>query len=83
MLPKFLIADNSQELPNTIFVVHNETPRFIIESDVDDFQANQTIHWIDPQPEDDNQVNELIEGAENFLNDELDMQEELYDDEEE
>jgi hypothetical protein len=82
MLPKFLIADNSQELPNTIFVVHNEIPRFIIESDIEDFQEDQTIHWIDPKPEDETLINDLLIQAEDFLNDELDMQEELFDEDE-
>ena len=44
MLPRFLLADNSQEYPETIFIVHNEYPRFIVESDIDDFGANQVIH---------------------------------------
>ena len=34
MLPKFLLADNSQVLPDKIFVVHNEQPRFIVGCDV-------------------------------------------------
>ena len=51
MLPKFLLADNSQELPDTIFVVHTQAPKCIIESDVDDFYTNQSIHWIDDAPE--------------------------------
>ncbi len=79
MLPKFLIADNSQELPDTIFVVHNETPRCIIESDIEDFRENQTIHWIDPKPNSESEIEALINIAEDFLNNELDMQEELYD----
>ena len=79
MLPKFLIADNSQELPNTIFVVHNETPRFIIESDVEEFETDQTIHWVDTKPEDESLIKDLVQKAEDFLNAELDMQEELFD----
>ena len=37
MLPKFLLADNSQEMPDMLYVVHNETPRFIVGSDIEDF----------------------------------------------
>ena len=81
MLPKFLLADNSQELPDTIFVVHTESPRFIVESDIDDFTSNKVIHWIDPEPE-SQMAEELLDEAEDFLTDELDNQEELYDDEE-
>ena len=81
MLPKFLIADNSQELPNTIFVVHTESPRFIVESDVDDFNGNQVVHWIDEKPESDVVIEQLMDEAEDFLENEFDNQEDLYDEE--
>ncbi len=82
MLPKFLLADNSLETPDTIFVVHTEMPRFIIEADIDDFWSNQEIHWIDGEPGDEEVVGQLIEAAENFLEKELEN-EEFLDDEEE
>lgn len=81
MLPKFLLADNSQELPDTIFVVHNEYPRFIVESDVDDFWSNQVIHWIDDQPESEVIIEQLLTEAEDFVEEEFDNQEDLYDEE--
>ena len=82
MLPKFLIADNSQELPETIFVVHTEEPRFIIESDIEDFSSNQIIHWIDEKPKKDSLVEDYLADAEEFLNTELESQEDLFDEEE-
>jgi hypothetical protein len=81
MLPKFLLADNSQELPDTIFVIHNESPRFIVECDVDDFWSNQEIHWIDDQPENETIIEQLLTEAEDFLEEEFDNQEDLYDEE--
>ena len=81
MLPKFLIADNSQEMPNTIFVVHTESPRFIVESDIEDFSKDQQIHWIDDQPVNDSIIEELLEEAEDFLDEEFRSQEDLYDEE--
>jgi hypothetical protein len=81
MLPKFLLADNSQELPDTIFVVHNEFPRFIVESDVDDFWSNQVIHWIDDQPESETTIEQLLAEAEDFMEEEFNNQEDLYDEE--
>lgn len=81
MLPKFLIADNSQELPDTIFVVHNEFPRFIVESDVDDFWSNQVIHWIDDQPQSEALIEQLMAEAEDFMEEEFNNQEDLYDEE--
>jgi hypothetical protein len=81
MLPKFLLADNSQEAPDTIYVVHNENPRFIIESDIDDFESNQVIHWIDDEPDNEELIEQLIDEAEEFL--ELEFSQEYDEDEEE
>ncbi len=83
MLPKFLLADNSLETPETIFVVHNESPRFIIEADIDDFENNQEIHWIDDEPDDENVIAQLVQEAEEFLEKEFENEEFLDSDEEE
>ena len=81
MLPKFLLADNSQETPDTIFVVHTETPRFIVESDIDDFWANQYVHWIDGEPGDEEMITDLLEAAEEFLEKEFENEERLSEEE--
>lgn len=83
MLPRFLLADNSLETPETIFVVHNENPRFIIEADIDDFESNQKIHWIDDEPDDENLIAQLVDEAEEFLEKEFENEEFLDSDEEE
>ncbi len=83
MLPRFLLADNSLETPETIFVVHNETPRFIIEADIDDFENNQKMHWIDDEPDDQNLIAKLVKEAEEFLEKEFENEEFLDSDEEE
>lgn len=82
MLPQFLLADNSQELPDTIFVVHTESPRFIVESDIEDFYVNQEIHWIDEAPSED-KIQDLLSQAEAFLIEELDSQDDLYEEDDE
>jgi len=82
MLPKFLLADNSLETPDTIFVVHTETPRFIVEADIDDFWNNQVVHWLDGEPGDEDYMTGLVQEAEDFLEKEFDN-EELLDEEEE
>ncbi len=82
MLPKFLLADNSLETPDTIFVVHTEMPRFIVEADIDDFWSNQNIHWIDGEPGDEELVAQLVDEAEDFLEKEFEN-EEFLDSEEE
>lgn len=81
MLPRFLLADNSQESPDTIYVVHTEEPKFIVESDIEDFWSNQEIHWISEAPESPELIKSLLEEAENFLEDEFENQEDLYDEE--
>ena len=83
MLPKFLLADNSQESPDTIFVVHTEEPKFIVESDIEDFWSNQEVHWLSEAPESEKLIKSLLEEAENFLEDEFENQDELYDEDDE
>ena len=83
MLPRFLLADNSQETPDTIFVVHTQMPRFIIEADIDDFWSNQEIHWIDGEPGDEDLIAGLVEEAEEFLEKEFENEEFLDEEDEE
>jgi len=80
MLPKFLLADNSQEMPDMLYVVHNNAPRFIVESDIEDFSVNQQIYWIDQEPEDKDLIAKLLEEAEIFLEAELENQESYFED---
>ncbi|MFY9153355.1 MAG: hypothetical protein WAO52_15165 [Prolixibacteraceae bacterium] len=80
MLPKFLLADNSQEMPDMLYVVHNQTPRFIVGSDIEDFSVNQTIYWIDEKPSDKDEIAQLLEEAEAFLEAELDNQDNYFED---
>jgi hypothetical protein len=81
MLPKFLLADNSQETPDTIFVVHTEEPKFIVESDIEDFWSNQQIHWLSEAPDSDETIKQLLEEAEEYLEAEFESQENLFDEE--
>ncbi len=80
MLPKFLLADNSQEMPDMLYVVHNEAPRFIVGSDIEDFEVNQQIYWIDEKPKDKEHIAQLLEEAEAFLEAELDNQDNFFED---
>lgn len=82
MLPKFLLADNSQETPDTIFVVHTETPRFIVEADIDDFWNNQVVHWIDGEPTEE-VAEQLVGAAEEFLEKEFENEMQLDEEDEE
>ena len=77
MLPKFLLADNSQVLPDTIFIIHTEQPRFIVGCDLEGFNVDQEIHWIDEEPDSEELKIELLEQAEEFMELELEYEEEL------
>ncbi|MGQ7870782.1 hypothetical protein [Sunxiuqinia sp. sy24] len=81
MLPKFLLADNSQETPDTIFVVHTVEPKFIVESDIEDFWSNQVVHWLSDAPESEKLIKQLLEEAEEYLEAEFESQENLFDEE--
>jgi len=80
MLPKFLIADNSQDSLGKLFVVHTESPKFILEGSDEDFSENQLMHWLEDVNISEEDSNELIALAEKFLDVELANQEDLYDD---
>ena len=77
MLPKFLLADNSQVLPDTIFIIHTEQPRFIVGCDLEGFNVDQEIHWLDEEPESEELKADLLEQAEEFMELELEYEEEL------
>ena len=69
-LPKFLIANNS-ELDETLFVVHTEYPRFILNV------LNDEIHWLEEFDKEDeatlkSESHHLIEAAFTFFDREMD-----------
>ena len=69
-LPKFLIANNS-ELDETLFVVHTEYPRFILNV------LNDEMHWLEEFDKEDeatlkSESNHLIEAAFTFFDKEMD-----------
>ena len=68
MLPKFLIADNSQEAPDLVYVVHTEKPQCIIQCDMDGFYSNQKIYWIDEEPLCTDDMNLSWKKRKNFRN---------------
>tara|TARA_B100000989_G_C19509556_1_gene458253 strand:+ start:1434 stop:1658 length:225 start_codon:yes stop_codon:yes gene_type:complete len=69
-LPKFLIADNSK-LEDTLFVVHTQYPRFILNV------LNDETHWLEEFDEKDEAILKsesysLIEAAFSFYDNEMD-----------
>ncbi|MCH1548285.1 MAG: hypothetical protein L7S44_07005 [Flavobacteriaceae bacterium] len=65
-LPKFLLADNT-DFPNSIFIVHTEYPRFVINLE------NDTIEWFENF--DKNEENELFDQTKQLI----DQASEFYD----
>lgn len=57
-LPKFILGDNT-DLPNAIFVIHTEFPRFIINLE------NDEIEWLEEFDQHDEK--ELLSETENVI----------------
>jgi len=81
-LPKFLFADNSLESLDLIYVVHTQTPRCIIQCDVEEFEKDQHIFWLDEIPDSKTVISKVLKEAKKFIEDELDNEDILYDEEE-
>jgi hypothetical protein len=73
MLPKFLMADNTDH-PEAIYIVHTEYPRFVLNLETDE------VEWFDALEKDDEanleeEVAQLISQAEAFYQREVDRYE--------
>jgi hypothetical protein len=73
MLPKFLMADNT-DLPEAIYIVHTEYPRFVLNLE------NDEVEWFDALENDDEadlevEVSALIQQAEAFYQREVERYE--------
>lgn len=81
-IPKFLVGDNT-ECQDSVFIIHTESPRFILNLDTDD------VKWLDDDlPElfgaDDEAelataISKLLAKADEFYQREIDRYEELED----
>ncbi|NOY46936.1 MAG: hypothetical protein GXO84_01750 [Chlorobi bacterium] len=68
-LPKFILGDNT-DLPNAIFVIHTDFPRFIINLE------NDEVEWLEDFDQHDekellNETEALIEEASQFYDREV------------
>ena len=73
MLPKFLMADNTEQ-PDAIYIVHTEYPRFVLNLE------NDEVEWFDALEKDkevdlETEVKDLIAQAEDFYQREVDRYE--------
>ena len=63
-LPKFLLSSNS-DLPDKLFVVHTEFPRFVLNI------INDEIFWLEEF--DENDIKEVKNRTQNLIKDALDF----------
>ena len=68
-IPRFLIADNT-DMPDSVFVIHTEYPRFIIDMSTDE------VEWLEEFSNEDESelstlVEELVEQATSFYDREI------------
>ena len=81
-VPKFLVGDNT-ESQDTVFIIHTESPKFILNLDTDD------VMWLDEdlpeilgiadEAELTTAISELLALADEFYQREIDRYEELED----
>ena len=72
-LPKFILGDNT-DLPDAIFVVHTEYPRFIINLEKDE------VEWLeDFDKEDEKELSSEAEGLINQANEFYDREVSRYE----
>ena len=81
-IPKFLVGDNTDS-QDTVFIVHTESPKFVLNLDTDD------VMWMDDdlpellgtadEAELTTAISELIALADEFYQREIDRYEELED----
>lgn len=68
-LPKFLLGDNSA-YPDTIFVIHTDYPRFIMNIITDDLELLETIDVTDKNKL-NTEMENLVQAAVDFYDNEL------------
>ena len=81
-IPKFLVGDNT-EFQDSVFIIHTESPRFILNLDIDD------VKWLDDdltellgtddEAELTTAISKLLAEADEFYQREIDRYEELED----
>tara|TARA_B110000977_G_scaffold200244_1_gene290051 strand:+ start:1142 stop:1393 length:252 start_codon:yes stop_codon:yes gene_type:complete len=81
-VPKFLVGDNT-ESQDTVFIIHTESPKFVLNLDTDD------VMWMDDdlpellgtadEAELTTAISELLALADEFYQREIDRYEELED----
>jgi len=69
-LPKFLVADNST-MPDKIFILHTDYPRFLLDVENDDIEWFEDISEEEDNEEFNSEIANLIEEALDFYDQEM------------
>ena len=69
-LPKFLLADNST-MPDKIFILHTDYPRFLLDVETDDIEWFEDISEEEDNEEFNTEIANLIEDALDFYDQEM------------
>ncbi|WP_313376818.1 hypothetical protein [Chishuiella sp.] len=69
-LPKFLVADNST-MPDKIFILHTDYPRFLLDVENDDIEWFEDISEEEDNEEFSSEIANLIEEALDFYDQEM------------
>jgi hypothetical protein len=75
MVPKFLLCDNT-DLPEEIFVLHTEFPRFLYNLDTEDIEWFDDVEF-EKEGDTPQELIDLIEQAEAFYQREVDIYEQM------
>ena len=51
-MPKFLFADNADDVDSSLYLVHTQPPRFIAALQGDEEEPQLKMHWLDTAPPD-------------------------------
>ena len=77
MIPKFLVGDNTDN-EEAVYIIHTEYPRFVINLEDDEVEWFDTLEN-ENEEEATQEVQNLIQQAEEFYQREVDRYEELED----
>ncbi|MFT5971009.1 MAG: hypothetical protein ACI8ZO_001526 [Flavobacteriales bacterium] len=76
--PKFLVGDNT-DFPDTVFIIHTQTPMFVMNLDTDEVSFLEEGFAEGDEAQTANEITELLAEADEFYNKEVSRYEEMED----
>ena len=77
-LPKFLVGDNT-DFPDTVFIIHTESPRFVLNLDTDEVTFLEEGFAEGDEAETANEITSILAEADEFYQREVDRYEDMED----